>query len=346
MIALASCGPENTGNQETENKAVTLEHIRDFKLTGYPSEAISRTKDVFHIFPDQSAFIVTNFDNVFLSVFDSSGAYLTHLGEEGRGPTELLTTARVGFDHDQNIFVYDGNQDQIKSFNRDGTFSDAYVGVVEHQIWPRGDVLIMVDNYWYMPAEVAGERDYSNKQSLTRMNHDFSNPQTGGGWDSFYRNRNTILQQPQLAYDQKREQFIVVHRTSPNIRLVNSDLEVIETWHHSSPNFLLHEEDILRSHPPEQREEIVGQISLIEQPFIADDLLLFQFMNQNETFRESLDFSDLEQFIGVYSLEDGTYHGEIELPYRLKGVMNNQLMLLKDDDPDNFIIGLYEIDLN
>lgn len=82
------------------------------------------------------------------------------------------------------------------------------------------------------------------------------------------------------------------------------------------------------------------------QPFLTDDFFLFYFMNQNEIFRESLDYSDLEQYIGVYSLEGRHYHGEIELPHQFKGVLNNQLMIIRDDDPDHFIIGLYEIELN
>lgn len=346
IALLYGCKQDQESTSYETSTVPTLILKKDFQLTGYPTNVITRTKDVFHVFPDQSAFIVTNFDNIFFSVIDSSGAYINHFGQEGRGPTELLTVARVGFDQDQNIFVYDGNQDLIKSFSRDGSFLDAYTGVVEQQVWPRGDVMMLANGYWYMAAEVAGEQDYANKQSVARMEQDFSEPVTGGGWDAFYRNRSTILQQPQLTYDSKREQLIVVHRTSPNIRFIDLDLNETDTWHHRSPNFLLHEEDILRSHPPEQRAEIVGQISMVEQPFVAGDLLLFQFMNQNETFRQSLDFSDLEQFIGVYNLEDGTYYGEVELPHRLKGVIDNQLILLKDDDPDNFIIGLYEINLD
>ncbi|MCH8567393.1 MAG: 6-bladed beta-propeller [Balneolales bacterium] len=222
-----SCGSHDASDQDSKEKVASLNHIRDIKLTGYPPHVIARTRPYFHVLPDQSGFIISNHDNVILTLFDSSGNYITHFGEPGRGPEEFLVPLRIGFDTNQNIFVYDVNQEIIKKFDIFGTFIESFTGLVEHQIWSRGNMMPLIDNKWYIPMEKPGDPSFSENTSVAVAEYDFSSVKTGGGWDPYYKNRRGTLQFPKLVFDYSREELFVVNRTSPSIRVKNKELELL-----------------------------------------------------------------------------------------------------------------------
>lgn len=341
-----ACANEHEKQDQFGMASIELQHERDIVLTGHDLDVITVIREPLHVFSDQASFLVTNKrDSYKMAIFDTSGTYITSFGARGRGPGEFLSTSAVGIDYEDHIFIYDLNQDRITKFDNSGNYIKEFEGLLKDRFWIRGGPMLLIDGYWHINTEIAEATDYNAKQAIARTARDFSAPVAVGGWDPVYADAAGTMMptNPMIAYDAERGQIIVVHRTSPNIRVLDKAYQPVTQWVHESPNFMEADLDVNALMSRDDMIRIIMEISLIMQPFIVEDYFIFHYINQYEAFYESRDYKDAGLHIGVYNLDDGNYLGEIELPYRLIGVIAGKLVLLKDDNPDAPVFSFYRI---
>ena len=304
---------------------------------------LGRSMGITPVAPDQSRFLVKNHNNSYVNVFSRDGDHLHHFGEPGRGPEEIDRIFMSGFDDELNVLIWDAGQDLLKFFDSNGDFIRADEAFISRGIWSRENLLHFTGSGWILPVEIPGAQAWDDRESVALFNDDFSEQTIGGGWDPFYKESATILQHPLITYDRESNHTWIVHRTSPSIRVIDHSLNEVHKISHHSPNFLQADQDILMEFSVEERQQALSRTSLLMQPYLTDRYFIHYFINQTEEVFQTLDSSDAGLFVAVYDRFTYEYLGEIEIPGVLTGVIDNQLMVLLDEDPDNFTIGLYEI---
>lgn len=331
-----SAGDENLRLAQTETLQLTPEE----PLT------LGNIMRVTPVSPDSSRFLVKNLNNSYVNVFGRDGSHLYRFGEPGRGPEEIDRIVSSGFDDANNVVIYDVGQDLLKFFDAQGEFIRAEDAFTSKGIWLREHLFHFMGDGWIIPMELAEARSWEQRESVAVFNEDFSHYETGGSWDPFYKDSESIFQHPLIAHSRESGHTWVVQRTSPGIRILDESLKELHRLSHRSPNFIEARQDIPMSYSRQEREQILSEISLVMQPYLTERYFLFYFINPSKEAYEMKDSINVGMFVAVYDREDYSYMGELSLPVLLTGVIDNKLMLLLNDDPDALTIGLYEINID
>lgn len=344
IIVMANQGLCEELLYESDSENV-ISKVDEIHLKGYDPLAIGNILPIFAIDHHNGTVAITNRDNVEILLFSPSGEMTAHFGKPGRGPDELMTTITRGFDQDGNLWIYDYQQDLLKSYSEDGDFITSKPGFIEDGIWIRGNLLYSIDDAWFFAMELAGAGQHTEGEGIAKYSSEFELIATGGEFDPIYHNSRTILAQPYIAVDKKRSQIIMVQRTSPYIQVFDSNLELITRKKGDKNYFKQSDRDILMRHSMEERNQMLLERSLVEDPWVTDDHLIFVFTNYDQKYFTSRDPQDLIQYAAIYDLENFELLAEFRLPHRIAGVLDNKLLLLENDNPDNIIIGKYILNL-
>ncbi|MCH8557126.1 MAG: 6-bladed beta-propeller [Balneolia bacterium] len=343
FFIIIGCSKEQVSHNEV---TLVLEKVDVLTIEPKNPLTLGRIMGITPVAPDQSRFLVKNHNNSIVNVFARDGEHLYQFGEPGRGPEELERIFMSGFDDELNVLIWDAGQDLLKFFDSNGDFIQADEAFISRGIWSREHLLHFTESGWILPMETPGAQLWDDRESVALFNEDFSEQTTAGGWDPFYKESSTILQHPLLTFDRETNYIWVVHRTSPSIRILDTSFNKVQRLSHASSNFSRADQDILMEFGIQERQQALSNISLVMQPYLTDDYFIFYFVNQTEEVFQTLDSDDAGIFAAVYDKHSFDYVGEITLPGMLTGVIDSKLMVLLNDDPDDFTIGLYEIDVN
>lgn len=71
--------------------------------------------------------------------------------------------------------------------------------------------------------------------------------------------------------------------------------------------------------------------------YLADNYIILSYST-----RESVIGTDYSHYLAIYN-KSGDFIGEKKLDNKLVGVVNNKLYIVKDDNPANYTMNIYEI---
>lgn len=280
-------------------------------------------------------------------VTDSKGKLKTFFGRKGSGPKEFRHITSFGVYQD-TIYVLDANLDMIKQFNTNGILLNEYRALTKDKLWARSNRLYIHKDYVYAGVQQA-EFSSSNNHWKSKIiaKYDLNGNLIGifGDYDPTLENSSRLYKNGNITLDPKNELFYTTHRTSPYINVYDLNTQgKIARFSAISKFFNITKEEARMNDSREVRDQKILNMSAVRDHFITDDYFIFYFYNFTQDFWDTRNNEDLIFYIQVFDKESFKFLGEINLPHELLGVNNNdELLLIEDENPDNFTIGTYEI---
>lgn len=320
-------------------KEFVLEH-NGFKIGSIEPPMLVYAKD------DNVNFIL--YDRVLaqLLVTDTSGTILQTIGKIGDGPDGLRHILSFGVDAD-TLVVYDGVHEMIKKFNLEGELTKSYEGFSKDGVWGRSKRLFSYNdnlifgvqeqnksyarNHWESKTIAIYDREGNLERLMGEYDPDLVNSY------EFYNYSNDIVAHNGFVY--------TTHRTSPTIQKFDLDTgKKVSRFGVLSKNFKVSNERPNATDSRDVKNKIITKFSIVGNSYVTDDYFAFYFFRFTEKYFELRDPNDQEHYLNLYNNKE-EFVGEISLPFQLIAMdNNNRLYLLEDDNPDNVVIGVYEIE--
>jgi|SRR5690554_4465197 len=285
----------------------------------------------------------TGLNQVLIS--DSMGAIQQAIGKSGDGPKEFRHLTSIGMDED-TLIVYDAVLDMVKKFNLERELINSYQGLLADRVWLRSKRLFLYKDklvYGIQEADKSSSNNHWESKTIAIYDRAGNLEKLMGEYDPdlikshrLYNYSNDLVINNGFAY--------TTHRTSPTIQKFDLDTgKKISRFGVLSKNYKVSDERPNVTDPREVKNKINVKFSFVGNSFVTDDYFAFYFFNFTEKYFELRNPNDQEHFLNLYNNKE-EFVGEITLPFQPIAMdNNNRLYLLEDDNPDNVLIGVYEI---
>ncbi len=332
--------------KKTKEGSLELLKVREFVLTSDefnigviepPTLLLERDGDIKILFRD------TGLNQILIA--DSTGFVHGAIGRDGDGPKEFRNISSFGVDND-TIVVRDAALDLVKKFKFDGELVNSYEGNFKDKVWGRSKLVYFEQDKFILgiqEAEKSSENNHWESRTIAIYDRAGNLERVLGGYDSslikshpLYNALNSILVHNGFVY--------TTHRTSPIIQKFDLETgERVSRFGVLSKNYKVSKERPNATDPREVKNKINVKFSAVGQSFITNDYFAFYFYSLTEKFFELRNPSDKVHFLNLFDNRE-EFLGEIALPFQpLAMDSSNKLYLLEDDNPDNVLIGVYEI---
>ena len=282
-------------------------------------------------------------------VTDTSGKILNAFGHTGSGPEEFRHITSYGIDAD-TVIVLDGSLDKIKKFTVDGKFQSMYDGVIEDGVWPRSNRIFEFEGQYFLGIQEAGKSSSNNhweSKTIAVYTRNGDIVELFGDFDENLIGSHQLYNYANIS--SSGERFIyTTHRTSPSIQKYDlKKRELVSRFGKLAGSFKTSEERPNVTDPREVKNKINVKYSFVGDSFVSDKYFAFYFFNFTEKYYQLRNPNDKEHFLHLYDIENDSLIGEIKLPFLPLGMdSESNLYLMEDDNPENFKLGVYEININ
>lgn len=340
--------PETVGKAyQTENEAQSqFRKIRDFVLK-VPELEIGRIEPPILVSNDKKKLVYydSGFNQILVS--DTLGNILSKFGRKGSGPKEFRHITSYGLNQD-TIYVYDGGLSVFKKFTINGDLIKIFDGPIKDNLWFRSNrIYIKKDKMLFGIQEVKHSSASSHWLSRTVAEYSTEGKLISlfGEYDPSLKESSLLYKYANMAYDFRTEHIYTVHRTSPYIQKFdfNSKKKISRFSNKESGNFLISDTEPGINSSREERNALNLLQSFVGDPFISEDFFVFYFFNFTQEYWDTRDQSKKEHFLQFYDKQDNFVSEFRVLHFPLGMIGNNKLLLVEDDDPDNFRIGVYAV---
>lgn len=338
-------------SSENISKATTIEltHIRDFYIEPTSEVTIDRVYDIasFNQQGNKIAWINSDKNQVFVT--NTKGDHLFNFGSSGRGPEEFLEVFSVGFDSDDNVIVYDAKLDSFKKFNSLGLLVDTYDGIRDHGIFTYTRKLHFNDDFLFISAmemEKANEKNFWKSKTVAKLNLKFELIGLMGQYDPGLTGTTFLYKYPMVTFDPENEKIYTNHRTLPFTQVFSiNNSRNLGRFGLNSSSFKNAEDAALRSDPTHIRRQKNLNQSFVEESFVSGDYYFLQHSTYSEDVITYSDTFLRESYLNVFEKNPPyRFLGEIKLGSIPVHITNeNQVYLLKDNNPDNFTVEVYDL---
>ena len=351
LFLVACAENRDTPNSEIVNKDQqvelhkTGELIIQNKLEGdFP---MARLRHNFTTNQDMSEFIFYDEVNRQFFVTNKSGTVERVISREGRGPGELSNVASFTTNKSEQLIVYDGGQLLMKKFDLHGeTFSEFEVDQAEYAIVNRS--IVANNDRFYTPilkTEYFGDLTQSWQSSLVgEFNYEGELIEIIGEYDSNLRDGRFYSPFPLINVDFKNDLLFSSHSNDYRIQVTNlKNGEHVTLFGIKSENFRKADDNISQfQSQAEIQEQSIG-LSFVGDIYLTERYLLLHFENVTEEFYQTRDHNEKNHFLKVYDRKTHEFYNELELPNIIGQVVDNNIYLIEDDNPEHYTIGVYEI---
>lgn len=326
-------------------KAGHLTKVRDFVLK-VPDAEIGRIEPPILISEDKKKIFYYDSGLNQIIVSDTLGNILSKFGRKGRGPKEFLHITSYGADKD-TIYVYDGSLGKFKKFTLNGELLDIFDGPIKDNLWFRSNRTYIDGNRLLFGIQEAKYSSASNHWKSKTVAEYTSNGKfisLFGDYDPTLEGSSRLYKNANIVYDIDNKYVYTVHRTSKHIQKYDiGTKKVISRFSYpQSKNFLVADRvpDVYDTRQEKNRLNLFQ--SFVGDPFVNKDYFVFYFFNFTEDYWETRDQSTKHHFLQFFDKKD-QFLFELEVPHYPLGMLGNKLLLVEDDNPDNFRIGVYSI---
>lgn len=350
IIILIGCTDKSEPQLESHAKVYTtkdtrLSKVRDFVLKVADSE-IGRIEPPILISEDEGKLFYYDLGLSQIIVSDTLGNIISKFGRKGRGPKEFLHITSYGIDKD-TIYVYDGNLGKFKKFTLNGELLDIFDGPIKDNLWFRSNRIYVDENKLFFGIQEAKYSSASNhwkSRTVAEYTKDGKFISLFGDYDPDLEGSSRLYKYANMVYDNADNFMYTVHRTSKDIQKYNLNTkEIISRFSNpQSTNFLVADRAPDEYDSRVDRNRLNLSQSFVGDPFVSEDYFVFYFFNFTEEYWETRDQSTKHHFLQFFDKQDN-FLFELEVPYYPLGMAGNNLLLVENDNPDNFRIGVYNI---
>ncbi|HLR77117.1 MAG TPA: 6-bladed beta-propeller [Balneolaceae bacterium] len=329
---------------------------RQLKLCHLRSFAIKNPVDTIVIADPFSAFQISSNGDRFafydimynhIVVTDSLGNFLFTAGNQGKGPAEFINLTSWNFDEYKNLIAFDTKQRMVKIFGASGALKKAVNVFSNKKLLGFGRVLFARDSLVYigvLEAKFSNLKNTENSKLIALNDYDGELLKTFGKYDPYVSQATMYTAQPIYDIDFQKNKIYSTHMNSYRMQVYNlNNSNRMAYFGHRSTHFKEVEEEVSPFAPRSEIRKMGLQQSFTKGLYLTDRYVLLCFYNLTEKYYQTRSPQGKDFFISIYDRKSFNFIGEISLPYALGAVQNNKLYLVEDNNPDNYTIGVYEI---
>ncbi len=287
-------------------------------------------------------------ENQRIYIFDHNGKLINFVGRKGSGPEEFLQISGYFVDGDRVIIV-DESQFIVKIFDIDGVLLNSFKLFDKQNLFINSRDIFVQGNTLYLQILEAGK--FQNKaDSKLLAEYDLSNGEFKGligHYEPGIKHSNHYLSFHNFDIDTTRGIVLSTLVSSPNVQIF--DLKTSEKLHHFTYDNPYWSERVEKIEAGMPRQEIMRKAtgtSYTIDVFTTDSLILTHMQTLTSEWMKTSDYLSKENYLAVYNHDGSEYVGSIPLPGSLGDVHDQKLYIIENFNPDNFKIGVYEIEIN
>lgn len=333
--------------QQDSNYNVTVSTSKSIKVQEEAVVHISNLRSDFALSHDGRYISFTNFGSPPVVIIDMEGNYITHVGESGSGPEELQSPMYHGFNHDNQLAVYDTALDLVKVYDIDSGLADTHPGPFTDGINPESHALHHCDNKWYSAIHKPGEVQDTSIAIFGVFDQNFKLIEKAGRADEFMAGKRSVLAPPVIDIHCGDGKLFATHEKTPFI--TKYDTDNFEIKHRTTE---IPESFNLSDQFRERADASFFDFMKYDQSGTAalyshDDLLIHHYIHYTDKFIDHGDIILLDNYIAAYSRGDMQYQGQVKIDGYVGGMTSEgELVVLKDDDPENFTLAFKNITID
>ena len=331
----------------TQNKSVSLQKVGTILLKP-GDELIGKFREDLSI--DNTGEIISfaddNEQEIFL--FKRNGELINILGKKGQGPKEFLQISAYSV-YNREVIVVDESQSLIKIFDLEGNLKRTFSLFENTRLFINSREIIVHGDTIYLQILEAG---YLNDKSGSKLVVGFD-LFTGeitdliGQFDPFLDQIDHHLSLTNISLTPDNSGIASVLTTSSRIQIFNLNSDVRTHYFGlESPDWNPISEKIEPSMPRHVVMERALGNSYSTGLYFSNNYLLHHFQNMTESWFNTNDYLSKENYLNVFDYSKFEYYGTIILPGTLGDVYGDICFIIEDYNPDNFIIGEYEVQID
>lgn len=278
-------------------------------------------------------------------MFDHSGELIEVIGSSGRGPEEFMQISGVFIDGKNRLVVTDETQNLVKIFDINGDLISTFSLFDNEQLFIASRDIFVHDDTLYLQvieAEFLAEKHKSHLIARYDLSGEFID--LIGRSDPSIEDSNHYLAGNHFAVDTDEDILISSLETTYRLQMFNTqDPDFYEYFGRMPSHWNLLEEEIDPFLPRQEIIEKTVGTSYSLGVFLTNHYILLHSQNTTDLWFQTSDYSEKLNFLTVYDRKSREYIGSIELSGMLGSVYNEQLYIIEDFDPDNFLISRHEM---
>jgi len=330
-----------------EEKQVTLEKQREITLSSRDTSDIADPLTHFAINRDATRLAFYDIILQHFVVTDGQGRLLHVLGGPGRGPEEFIQAINFAFDEHDNLLIYDERLRQLKIFGPEGTlkrtsnlFETGELAKSSSQTFVRDSTVYLgitemalnnTDEAW--KSKMMAAFDYQgNLQALY------------GSYDPYVIESPYYGDSPEFYVGPEAGTLYATQTNSYRIQLF--DLASDRRTHYfgrRSPHYRESEEEIDPFYSHARINEMTLNQSFANGIYVTSVFIIYPFQNTTEEWFRTRDQQYQEQYIVLYDRQSHAFNAELKLPHPMGTVAGDRIYLIENSNPDNYTIGVYEL---
>ncbi|MCH8569603.1 MAG: 6-bladed beta-propeller [Balneolales bacterium] len=271
-----------------------------------------------------------------LLVFASDGQLLNKYGQRGFGPGEFEQIYSFTFDEDSGVAAFDMVKNSILWFNENGELKTEFKVDSGFNIMP--DELFIKDGKVFIPAFEIQHINEPESSPLFLVYDQYGNLIAKQGTHPKYS--FPIIASSLLLDDGNHGYY--VSRSSYNIYKINLNDNQIHSYTNYQPKWFSPLEDNIAFGVTREEANKASEGKSFSSLVRSDSEIIHLYVNLTYDFFRTKSILDRDYFIVMYD-DELNYLGETALDYPLLFSFKDKIYLLKNDDPDNFVIDYYTV---
>jgi|SRR5690625_2273514 len=354
LICLVACSGSaeesdyGTGTGESEagdSVEISLSHLDSMYLD--PGDhLIGRFRERLHVHDEVLLFVENSNQQVW--AFDHAGTLKYIIGGRGRGPEEFMNISGVFVDDKERVVITDETQNMVKVFDIDGQFLKSF-SLFDHEelFISSRDIHVHDDILYLQIAEAEHLDDLQRSRLIARYDLSGEFIDFIGWYDPSIADSFHYLSGHNFAVDHENDLLISNLETTYLLQIHSTkDSTVYEYFGEIPPFWKAPEEEI---DPFWSRQQIMDKTvgnSYSKGIFVTNDYILVHSQKTSEEWYETSDYMEKPNFLTVYDRESKAYVGSISIPGVLTFLHDDVLYMIEDFHPDQFQIGMYQLNVN
>lgn len=324
---ISGCNPD-------QSRTLELSVVHEFTLSKKTQEYLHRMYTDIVSNPKAQEIAFSNYTSpISVIITDYEGKFVEQIGQEGRGPKEILSARYLGFDNQQNLVILDKSGAFFKHFNRTTKEVDVYESPVKQGVTVTTRNLKMCGNRWYLGIQLLAKSPRPTVPIIGVFDNKFNMVDTLGGYDPFFQGRDGIMKGTVIKVDCEGKRVYTTHAKVPYIQVYSiEDGKRIGHTTNIPASFMLSDKFItMVSNPREMTRYLSEEQSMSLNLSYTDKYIYHVFRNERNTYARRRKLNNSDHFAAVYDKKSLEYLGEVKLPGAVLGSTNEgELIVLKN----------------
>lgn len=337
----------SSGESEISTNEVDIIKV-DSVLLQQGEEIFGKFFEQIKITEDKDYFLFSDRIRNQVFVFKSDGTFFSVIGVNGRGPKGILSVSGYDINKNNEVFIYDSMQRMLKVFDLKGNLLHSTEFLERETFNPTANNLRWYNNKIVATIYDTDVRFETHKSRLIGLIDTSGTAEAiFGRFDEFSQEDNNLAFNTVIALDEGTDLAYTNLQTSPYFQIYDLNRKVlIGREGHNTENFNIPERELTPSMPISEKFKHRANTSAVAHIFVTDKYIIQHMQILTEEWFDTMDYSSKDNFLIIYDKRSLELIQEVSVPSTPIGAHDNQIYFIEDFNPDNYIIGIYEIVTN